>query len=60
MLVGCHIKGETGQEMLICEKLNFENSEAEDQINYDAFYSNDIKKIVTAGKLIENGLRKRT
>ena len=58
--VGCHIREETGQEILICEKLNFENSEAEDQINYDAFYSNDIKKIVTAGKLIENGLRKRT
>ena len=58
--VGCQIKEETGQEILICEKFNLENSYAKDPINYDNFYSNDIKKIVTAGKLIENGLRKRT
>ena len=58
--VGCKIKEETGQEILICEKINLENSEAEVPINYDAFYSNEIKKIVTAGKLIESGLRRRT
>ena len=58
--VGCQIKEETGQEILICEKFNLENSYAKDPINYDNFYSNDIKNIVTAGKLIENGLRKRT
>ena len=59
LCVGCKQKEESGQELLTCEKLNYENSVAKEQINYDDLFSNEINKLVKVAKLIENGLKKR-
>ena len=57
--IGCKQNEETGQEILVCEKLNDENRKADNPINYTAFVENDLTKIVKAAKLIEHGLKQR-
>ena len=44
---------------LICGKLNYENSVADVQINYDWFYRNEVSDIVKAGKLLDRGMKER-
>jgi hypothetical protein len=48
-----------GEEILICGKLNYENSVADVQINYDWFYRNEVSDIVKAGKLLDRGMKER-
>ena len=57
--VGCKIREESGEEILICEKLNYENSVAEVQIKYGWFYRSAVSDIVKVGQLLDRGLKKR-
>ena len=44
---------------MIGESLNNENREADIIVKYDWFYSHDINDIVKAGKILQNGLKRR-
>ena len=57
--IGCKIREESGQEILTCEKLNYENSVADIQMNYDWFYSSDVIDKVKVGRLLERGIKER-
>ena len=57
--IGCRKIEESGDEIMICESLNNENREADIIVKYDWFYSHDINDIVKAGKILQNGLKRR-
>ena len=57
--IGCKIWEESGQEILICEKLNYENSVADIQMNYDWFYRSAVSDIVKVGQLLDRGMKRR-
>ena len=50
---------ESGEEILLCEKLNKENKLADSPITYDWVYRNGMCDIVTVGKLLDNGQTER-
>ena len=56
---GCKTQEETGQEILICEKLNYENSVADQQIRYDWFYRSTVSDIVKVGHILDRGMKSR-
>ena len=56
---GCKIRDESGQEILTCGHLNYENSVADEQITYDWFYKSAVSDIVKVGQLLDRGLKKR-
>ena len=57
--IGCKTREELSEEILICGKLNYENSAADVQINYDWFYRNEVNDIVKVGKLLDRGMKER-
>ena len=57
--IGCKIKEESGEEILICENLNKEKRDAETPIDYNWFYKNNVSDIVKVGLLIDRGLKQR-
>ena len=57
--IGCKIKEESGDEILICENLNKENRDAINPIDYDWFFKNTVSDIVKVGLLLDRGLRER-
>ena len=57
--IGCQTREELGEEILVCGKLNYENSVADVQINYDWFYRNEVSDIVKAVKLLDRGMKER-
>ena len=57
--IGCRKTEESGGEIMICESLNNENREADIIVKYDWFYSYDINDIVKAGKILQDGLKRR-
>ena len=57
--IGCKLKEESGEELLICEFLSKENSEAENPIKYDWFYSSNVVNMVKAGLVMQNALKER-
>ena len=59
MCIGCKIKEESGDEILICEKLNKQNRDAVNPIDYSWFYKNNVTNIVQVGKLMDRGLKER-
>ena len=44
---------------MICKSLNEENRNSDITVKYDWFYSSDIHDIVKAGKIIQNGIKRR-
>ena len=59
LCVACKEKEETGEEILKCNILNKENKDDYENISYDWFYSNEIEKLVFAGKLLQRNLKER-
>ena len=57
--IGCKTREESGEEILLCEKLNSENRMTENPIRYDWFFSNSVSDMVQVGLLMEQGLRER-
>ena len=57
--IGCKTQVETGEEILCCEMLNNENRLADIQVTYDWFYRRKVGDIVTAGKLLDRGMKQR-
>ena len=57
--IGCKIKEESGNELLLCEKLNYQNRMAKSQVIYDWFFSKDVSDIVKAGETMQIGLKER-
>ena len=57
--IGCKRKEESGEEMLICENLNYENRVAENPISYNWFFKSAVSDMVKAGLLLEKGLKER-
>ena len=57
--IGCKIKEESGDEILICENLNKENRDAINPKDYDWFFKNTVSDIVKVGLLLDRGLRER-
>ena len=57
--IGCKIKEESGDKLLICNKLSKENSVAEKRVYYNLFYSNNVANVGIAGKLMETALKER-
>ena len=57
--IGCKKLEESGQEILICEILNKDNRTSKQPVKYDSFYSDNIHEIVKAGKMMNDGLRRR-
>ena len=57
--IGCKTKEESGEEMLICENLNYENRVAENPINYDWIFKSTVSDMVKAGLLLEKWLKER-
>ena len=57
--IGCKIKEESGDELLICNILSKENSVAEKRVYYNWFYSNNVANVVKAGKFMEPALKER-
>ena len=57
--IGCKIQVESGEEILLCEKLNNENRLADIPITYDWFYGNGVCDIVIVGKLLDKGMKER-
>ena len=57
--IGCKIREESGEEILICGKLNYENSVADVQMNYDWFYRSAVSDIVKVGQLLDRGMKER-
>ena len=56
---GCKTREETGQEILICGKLNYENSVADQQIRYGWFYRSTVSDIVKVGHILDRGMKNR-
>ena len=57
--IGCKIKEESGNELLLCEKLNYQNRMAKSQVKYDWFFSKDVSDVVKAGQTMQIGLKER-
>ena len=57
--IGCKIKEESGNELLLCEKLNYQNRMANSQVKYDWFFSKDVSDVVKAGQTMQIGLKER-
>ena len=57
--IGCKLKEESGEELLICEYLSKENSDADNPITYDLFYSSNVVYMVKAGLVMQNALKER-
>ena len=57
--IGCKEIEESGNEIMICESLNNENRKSEIVVKYEWFYRNEINDIVKAGKILQNGLKRR-
>ena len=56
---GCKTREESGEEILLCENLNYGNSVAENPIRYDWFFSSTVSDMVKVGLLMEKGLKER-
>ena len=59
LCVACKEKEETGEEILKCKILNKENKDDYENILYDWFYTDEIEKLVVAGKLLQRNLQER-
>ena len=57
--IGCKTREESGEELLTCDILNYENKVATNPISYEWFYSKSVCDMVEAGKVMENGLKQR-
>ena len=57
---GCKVQEESGNEIMLCEVLNNENKMSEIPVNYNWFFSENIHDVVKAGKVIKNGLKRRS
>ena len=57
--IGCKTNEESGDEILLCEKLNYQNRVAENPINYNWFFKSTASDIVKVGLVLENGLKER-
>ena len=57
--IGCKTREESGEEILLCENLNYGNSVAENPIRYDWFFSSTVSDMVKVGLLMEKGLKER-
>ena len=57
--IGCRLKEESGDEILVCDILNKENRQENKPIGYDWFYSENVCDIVKVGILMQNGLKER-
>ena len=57
--IGCRLKEESGDEILICDILNKENRQENIPIGYNWFYSENVCDIVKVGILMQNGLKER-
>ena len=57
--IGCKTNEESGDEILLCEKLNYQNRVAENPINYNWFFKSTVSDIVKVGLVLENGLKER-
>ena len=55
--IGCRVKEESGDEILICDILNKVNRQENKPIGYDWFYSENVCDIVKVGKIMQNGLK---
>ena len=58
LCIGCSIKDETGEEILLCRNLSNTNNENE-QMNYDWFYENSINDMVKVAKNLSERLKNR-
>ena len=57
--IRCKTKEESGEVMLICENLNYENRVAENPISYNWFVTSAVSDMVKAGLLLVKGLKER-
>ena len=57
--IGCKTREESGEEILLCENLNYENRVAENPIKYDWFFSITVSDMVKVGLVMEKGLKER-
>ena len=44
---------------MLCDVLNNENKLSEISVNYDCFFSKNIHDVVNAGKVMNDGLKRR-
>ena len=58
LCIGCSMKDETGEEILLCRKLSDTNNENE-QMNYNWFYENSINDMVKVAKNLSERLKNR-
>ena len=59
LCTGCLLKEETGQEILLCKKLNDKNMTSNESVMYSDFYSDNIYDIVKTGKRLQDNLKRR-
>ena len=59
LCIGCKLLEESGDEIMLCEVLNNENKSSEIPVNYDWFFSKNIHDVVKAGKVMNDGLKRR-
>ena len=60
LCIGCKVQEESGNEIMLCEVLNNENKMSEIPVNYNCFFSENIKDVVKAGKVLKKGLKRRS
>ena len=57
--IGCKIREESCDEILLCEKLNNQNRVADNPIDFNWFFKNTVSDVVKVGLVLENGLKER-
>ena len=57
--IGCEKMEESGEEIMLCEKLNIGNRTADIPIRYNWFFSDNIHDLVKAGKILNDSLKRR-
>ena len=57
--IGCKTNEESGDEILLCEKLNYQNRVSKSPINYNWFFKSTVSDIVKVGLVLKKGLKER-
>ena len=57
--IGCEEMEESGEEIMLCEKLNIGNRTADIPIRYNWFFSDNVYDLVKAGKVLNDSLKRR-
>ena len=57
--IGCKTRVESGEEILLCDTLNNDNRVAAIPVTYDWLYRQSVSDIVKAGKILNNGMKRR-